>query len=86
MQDHAANAPARYDEFADFYESTVSPSLSAPPDTDVLRLVGPVAGLRLLDLACGHGRFARFFARQGARVVGTDLSGALLDRARCRRQ
>jgi SAM-dependent methyltransferase len=41
-----------------------------------------VAGLRLLDLACGHGRFARLFAQRGARVVGLDLSRALLDKAR----
>lgn len=82
MEERATTTPARYDEFAGFYESMVSESLTNSPDAEVLRLVGPVAGLRLLDLACGHGRFARFFARQGARVVGIDLSGALLDKAR----
>jgi SAM-dependent methyltransferase len=82
MEESATAVPARYDDFADFYESTVSSSLTAPPDAEVRRLVGPVDGLRLLDLACGHGRFARAFARQGARVVGVDLSGVLLDRAR----
>jgi SAM-dependent methyltransferase len=82
MDEKAAAIPARYDEFADFYVSTVSESLTSPPDADVVRLAGPVAGLRLLDLACGHGRFARYFARQGARVVGIDLSRALLARAR----
>lgn len=82
MDERSATAPARYNEFADFYESMASESLTASPDAEVLRLVGPVEGLRLLDLACGHGRFARFFARQGARVVGIDLSGPLLDEAR----
>ena len=81
MNEHATT-PARYDQAADFYEAMVDESPTAPPDADVARLVGPVAGLRLLDLACGHGRFARFFARQGARVVGIDLSGALLEKAR----
>ncbi len=82
MKDHTPPLPARYDEVADFYESMVSEAITEPPDTDVVRLVGPVAGRRLLDLACGHGRFARFFARQGARVVGIDLSRALLEKAR----
>ncbi len=82
MKENPTTTPARYDEFADFYESTVSQPLTTPPDADVLRLVGPVQGLRLLDLACADGRFARFFARAGARVVGVDLSEALLDKAR----
>lgn len=82
MNESATTIPARYDEFAGFYESTVAESLTAPPDTEVLRLVGPVTGLRLLDLACGHGRFARAFARRGAEVVGIDLSSVLLDKAR----
>lgn len=81
MTDSTTPTPARYDEFADFYESMVAESVTAPPDAALVRLAGPVAGLRLLDLACGHGRFARYFARQGAAVVGVDLSRALLDRA-----
>lgn len=82
MSESATTIPARYDEIADFYESMVAEPLTAPPDREVLRLAGPVAGLRLLDLACGHGRFARAFARRGAEVVGIDLSGALLEKAR----
>lgn len=82
MKEQASTPPARYDDIADFYESMVSESITAPPDADLARLVGPVAGLRLLDLACGHGRFARYFARQGAHVVGIDLSSALLEKAR----
>ena len=34
------------------------------------------------DLACGPGRVSRELSRRGARVVGLDLSAALLDRAR----
>lgn len=41
----------------------------------------PVAGRRLLDLACGPGRHAAQFALRGARVVGVDLSLPLLSRA-----
>jgi SAM-dependent methyltransferase len=45
-------------------------------------LLGSVRGARVLDLACGHGRITRELAQRGAKVVGLDFSGALLDRAR----
>ena len=52
-----------------------------PMSVALFELLGPSAGKRVLDLACGHGRISRELARRGARVVGVDLSGALLDRA-----
>jgi SAM-dependent methyltransferase len=60
-------------------------------DEDAARLVrflerqgvgGP--GRRMLDLACGPGRHAAAFGAGGARVVGLDLSRALLFAARRR--
>src|SRR5438309_9900878 len=39
-------------------------------------------GDRILDLACGPGRHAAELARWGGRVVGVDLSRAMLRRAR----
>jgi len=39
-------------------------------------LVAP--GARLLDLACGHGRHARFFAARGANVLAVDRDAAAL--------
>jgi SAM-dependent methyltransferase len=44
----------------------------------------PLAGLRVLDLACGPGRHAAQLAARGARTVGLDLSLPLLSRARAR--
>jgi SAM-dependent methyltransferase len=83
----AANeTPARYDEVADFYEAFAPDAYDDPPTVALLALAGTVAGLRLLDLACGHGRVARELARRGARVVGADLSAALLAKARAREQ
>lgn len=80
------NSPtsARYDQVADFYEGFAPDRYDDPPMVALLRLVGDVAGLRLLDLACGHGRLARELARRGAHVVGIDLSAALLAKARAR--
>jgi SAM-dependent methyltransferase len=39
-------------------------------------------GLRLLDVGCGAGYFAREMARRGARVTGVDLSPRMVDHAR----
>jgi ubiquinone/menaquinone biosynthesis C-methylase UbiE len=50
-------------------------------DLPVLRLLGDVAGRRVLDLACGNGYLARKLARLGADVVGVDGSAALIDLA-----
>ncbi|MFH1070978.1 MAG: class I SAM-dependent methyltransferase, partial [Candidatus Glassbacteria bacterium] len=36
----------------------------------------------VLDLCCGEGRYTLLLARQGHRVVGMDLSGELLEKAR----
>lgn len=51
---------------------------------DLLELLGPVAGARVLDLGCGTGRHAAELAVRGAEVVGVDADGAMLERARTR--
>lgn len=48
----------------------------------IVRLLGLRAGQRILDVACGAGRYARAFARRGLRVTGIDLSPSLLEEAR----
>ena len=48
----------------------------------VERLLGPVEGRRVLEIACGNGLFARRLAELGANVVATDFSPAMLERAR----
>ncbi len=40
--------------------------------------LGPVAGRRILEVACGRGGFVRELAQAGARVTGCDFSGAAL--------
>jgi ubiquinone/menaquinone biosynthesis C-methylase UbiE len=71
---------ARYDAVADFYEAGFSDTAD-PVVAALLDLLGSPAGLRVLDIACGHGRVTRELARRGAAVMGVDLSRALLDRA-----
>jgi ubiquinone/menaquinone biosynthesis C-methylase UbiE len=72
---------ARYDAIADFYEAGWSDSLDDPGTVALLDLLGSVAGLRVLDVACGHGRITRELARRGADVVGVDISVALISKA-----
>jgi SAM-dependent methyltransferase len=50
----------------------------------VLRSLRPRVGARILDLPCGYGRHAALLARRGFRVVGVDLSSAMLAEARRR--
>lgn len=73
---------ARYDEIADFYADTTGDAVTDPAAQSLLGLLGDVAMLRVLDLACGHGRISRELARRGARVMGADFSGALIEKAR----
>src|SRR6266480_91186 len=71
---------ARYDPVADFY-ATAFNAVDDPAATALLDLTGARAGLRILDLACGHGRITRELARRGADVTGTDISAALIGKA-----
>ncbi|MBY0396825.1 MAG: class I SAM-dependent methyltransferase, partial [Thermoleophilia bacterium] len=47
----------------------------------IRRALGPLDGLRVLDLGCGKGRFARRLADAGATVLGLDLSRGMLETA-----
>ena len=51
---------------------------SGPTDRE-LRLVGSVAGKRVLDLGCGTGQAAITFAKEGAVVIAVDGSRAQLE-------
>ncbi|WP_188190094.1 class I SAM-dependent methyltransferase [Nonomuraea sp. SYSU D8015] len=73
---------ARYDDIADFYAARWTDAVDDPASVRLLGLLEPVAGRRVLELACGHGRISRALARRGAQVVGVDLSSALIEKAR----
>jgi ubiquinone/menaquinone biosynthesis C-methylase UbiE len=72
---------ARYDAVAEFYISGFD-SVDDSVSVALLDLLGPVAGLRVLDVACGHGRITRELSQRGADVVGIDISANLIRRAR----
>ncbi|OEJ30417.1 class I SAM-dependent methyltransferase [Streptomyces subrutilus] len=52
-----------------------------------LALVGDVTGKSVLDIACGTGFYSRELKRRGAsRVLGFDISGAMVDAANAREE
>lgn len=72
---------ARYDAVADFYAAGFG-STDDAVSAALLGLLGPVTGLRVADVACGHGRLTRELARRGADVAGIDISRKLIEKAR----
>lgn len=52
------------------------------PTTFARRLADMLPGGRVLDLGCGEGRDAVFFAARGFRVTGVDVSAAGIGKAR----
>ena len=73
-----SRSSARYDEIADWYIE-----YTRDWDTEPLALLpDDIAGARVLDLACGHGRTSRDLAQRGAHVTGVDVSTNLIERAR----
>ena len=53
-----------------------------PNTAAMLEAVAPLGGARVLDFACGAGITTAWLAQHGAEVVGLDLSGQALARAR----
>ncbi|MFY7068218.1 class I SAM-dependent methyltransferase [Nocardiopsis changdeensis] len=52
----------------------------------LLRMLGPVSGLRVLDAGSGDGYLSRMLAARGARVVGLEPAGAMVAFAREREE
>ena len=66
----------RMGEGNDFFHTLVAPAME--------RLLKPVAGEKVLDIACGNGNYCRWLADRGLTVVGVDLSEVFIKRARQR--
>ncbi len=71
-----------FDPFATLYDSWFDTPLGGMVDQLekdlLLQYMGSVAGQAALDVGTGTGHFARFLAERGARVVGADISRAML--------
>jgi ubiquinone/menaquinone biosynthesis C-methylase UbiE len=52
----------------------------------VLNALGPLEGKRVLEIACGTGRFTVMLAERGADIVGLDISEAMLQQGRRKAQ
>lgn len=78
--------PAQYDVFADaFQEHAAEAPYNALYDRPATSaLLGPVAGRRVLDAACGPGFYLEELVARGADVVGCDASPRMVELARRR--
>ena len=70
-----------YDRWARTYDTDRNPQ-TAMEEADVLALVAPSAGERILDAGCGTGRYCRLFRELQAYVIGVDFSDSMLAIAR----
>ncbi|MBX3025576.1 class I SAM-dependent methyltransferase [bacterium] len=84
QQERHASERHFHDEWARSIDpDSVVPSQNFAPETAIenryiLSQIGPLTDQRLLDIGCGSGEAAVYFAQQGARVTAMDLSGAFL--------
>lgn len=49
---------------------------------NLLRIIDPKKGIKIIDIACGQGYFSRALAQSGAMVIGCDISKELIDVAK----
>jgi ubiquinone/menaquinone biosynthesis C-methylase UbiE len=77
------NVADGYAEWSKQYDGEVEANpLIALEEPVLLDLIGDVAGLDVLDAACGTGRYALKLAEAGARVAAADASEEMLAHAR----
>jgi SAM-dependent methyltransferase len=69
------------EDYLYFYEGALEARSDAETDL-IWRLLEMEPGMRVLDLACGHGRIANRLAMRGCRVTGLDATALFLDLAR----
>jgi SAM-dependent methyltransferase len=75
-----------YEQMAEQYNALIDhkPHNAYYDRPNTLALLGEVAGLDVLDAACGPGKYAEILLDQGARVTGFDLSPEMVRHAQAR--
>ncbi len=68
--------------YSDYLETTEDSYQRQVILPGLLRVLGPKAGMRILDIACGQGFFSRAFMEAGASVTGADISKELINEAK----
>ena len=74
-----------YAAWAPTYPPHAHNALMEVEQTAVLELLPPVSGRVVLDAGCGSGRYMKLLAALGARVIGVDVSQAMVVRAQALR-
>jgi SAM-dependent methyltransferase len=83
MSEPTFDAEGLFDEdYLYFYEGVLSDARSDADVELIWRLLDLQPGMRVLDLACGHGRIANRIAARGCQVTGLDATPLFLDHAR----
>lgn len=83
MDEPAFDVEGLFDEdYLYFYEPLLSDDRSDAEAELIWRLLDLQPGMRVLDLACGHGRIANRLAVRGCEVTGIDATPLFLDHAR----
>lgn len=70
-----------YDRWSTIYDGEGNPLLPLE-EPQLVRALGEVAGLSLLDVGCGTGRHALRCAAAGAQVTALDFSSGMLEKAK----
>jgi ubiquinone/menaquinone biosynthesis C-methylase UbiE len=79
------NKSTSWGNVSEWYDSTVEDSDSYQQKVilpNLLRIVAPKEGVKILDVGCGTGTFARAFAEKGADVLGLDIGEELIEIAK----
>ncbi len=84
MEDVVEGTRAAYDQIAETYATVNGGDMPEVLLRLAQKLIQHTAkGARMIDVGCGAGRDMGWFEAQGIRVMGVDLSLAMLDWARC---
>ena len=71
-------------EYAESYTHDADSYHAAVIMPNLMRLVNPREGQRILEVGCGDGYFADAFAKKGAAVTGSDIAPEMIEKARAR--